>query len=104
MSELDTLIQFLAKLPGLGPRSARRAVLHLMKRRETALQPLLSALQNVSEKLVTELASRVLHRLGSTGEQLPALTGALQKALAANSRKAGSFHGGRWWTSQSSLR
>src|SRR5947209_16924616 len=51
--EIEALSQALARLPGLGPRSARRAVLHLMKRRETALQPLLSALQNVSEKLST---------------------------------------------------
>lgn len=51
--EIETLSQALARLPGLGPRSARRAVLHLMKRRETALQPLLLALQNVSEKLST---------------------------------------------------
>jgi recombination protein RecR len=51
--EIETLSQALARLPGLGPRSARRAVLHLMKRRETALQPLLAALQNVSEKLST---------------------------------------------------
>ena len=51
--EIETLSQALARLPGLGPRSARRAVLHLMKRRETALQPLLAALQTVSEKLST---------------------------------------------------
>src|SRR5438552_6528419 len=51
--EIEALSQALARLPGLGPRSARRAVLHLMKKRETALQPLLSALQNVSEKLST---------------------------------------------------
>jgi len=40
MSDLDALIQLLAKLPGLGPRSARRAALHLVKRRETLMQPL----------------------------------------------------------------
>jgi len=51
--EIEALSQALARLPGLGPRSARRAVLHLMKKREAALQPLLSALQNVSEKLST---------------------------------------------------
>jgi recombination protein RecR len=45
--EIDALIQQLARLPGLGPRSARRAVLHLIKRRETAMQPLLSALERV---------------------------------------------------------
>jgi recombination protein RecR len=49
--EIEALSQALARLPGLGPRSARRAVLHLMKRRETALQPLLSALQEVAGKL-----------------------------------------------------
>jgi recombination protein RecR len=51
--EIEALSQALARLPGLGPRSARRAVLHLMKKRETALQPLLAALQNVSDKLST---------------------------------------------------
>jgi recombination protein RecR len=40
---LDELIQMLARLPGLGPRSARRAALHLMKQRETVL-PRLAAL------------------------------------------------------------
>ena len=44
MSELDTLIQLLAKLPGLGPRSARRAALFLLKRREAVMQPLAAAL------------------------------------------------------------
>ena len=51
--EIEALANALARLPGLGPRSARRAVLHLMKKRENALQPLLAALQNVSEKLAT---------------------------------------------------
>ena len=51
--EIEALSQALARLPGLGPRSARRAVLHLMKKRETALQPLLAALQNVADKLST---------------------------------------------------
>jgi recombination protein RecR len=51
--EIELLSQALAKLPGLGPRSARRAVLHLLKKRETALVPLLRALENVSERLST---------------------------------------------------
>jgi recombination protein RecR len=50
-SEIDALTQALARLPGLGPRSARRAVLHLLKKRETALTPLLRALERVSERL-----------------------------------------------------
>src|ERR687883_735591 len=44
MSELDTLIQLLARLPGLGPRSARRAALFLIKRREQVMQPLAAAM------------------------------------------------------------
>jgi recombination protein RecR len=44
MSELDTLIRLLAKLPGLGPRSARRAALFLIKRREQVMEPLAEAL------------------------------------------------------------
>jgi len=51
--EIEALAGALAKLPGLGPRSARRAVLHLLKKRQTALEPLLSALRRVSEKLST---------------------------------------------------
>ena len=44
MSDLDTLIQLLARLPGLGPRSARRAALFLIKRREQIMQPLATAM------------------------------------------------------------
>jgi len=51
--EIETLTQALSRLPGLGPRSARRAVLHLLKKRDTALAPLLRALEAVNEHLVT---------------------------------------------------
>jgi recombination protein RecR len=51
--QIEALTQALARLPGLGPRSARRAVLHLMKKRQAALEPLLAALQAVSETLST---------------------------------------------------
>jgi recombination protein RecR len=51
--EIEALANALARLPGLGPRSARRAVLHLMKKRHNALEPLLAALQTVAEKLST---------------------------------------------------
>jgi recombination protein RecR len=50
--EIDALAQALSRLPGLGPRSARRVVLHLMKKRESVLQPLLHALQTVDERLL----------------------------------------------------
>ncbi|HEU0065965.1 MAG TPA: recombination mediator RecR [Sphingomonas sp.] len=51
--EIEALTQALARLPGLGPRSARRAVLHLLKKREAALAPLLSALTAVEATLET---------------------------------------------------
>jgi recombination protein RecR len=51
--EIETLANALARLPGLGPRSARRAVLHLMKKREGTLEPLLAALQKVADTLST---------------------------------------------------
>ena len=50
--EIETLASALARLPGLGPRSARRAVLWLVKRRETSLVQLLEALSAVRETLV----------------------------------------------------
>ena len=42
--EIEQLIQLLARLPGLGPRSARRAVLHLIKKKEQLMLPLSAAL------------------------------------------------------------
>jgi recombination protein RecR len=51
LSELDTLIQLLAKLPGLGPRSARRAALHLIKRREALMAPLAMALARAADAI-----------------------------------------------------
>ena len=50
--EIERLIQLLARLPGLGPRSARRAALHLIKKRELLMAPLASALQTAMEKIV----------------------------------------------------
>ena len=50
--EIEQLSSALARLPGLGPRSARRAVLWLVKNRVTALPALLEALDAVSETLV----------------------------------------------------
>ena len=47
--EIDRLIQVLARLPGLGPRSARRAALALIKRKESALLPLIDALKDAAE-------------------------------------------------------
>lgn len=50
--EIDRLIQLLARLPGLGPRSARRAALHLIERREQLLAPLAEALQVAADNVV----------------------------------------------------
>lgn len=48
-TDIDRLIQYLAKLPGLGPRSARRAALFMLKRRDTVLAPLAKALIAAAE-------------------------------------------------------
>lgn len=50
--EIERLIQLLSRLPGLGPRSARRAALHLIKKRETLMSPLSAALGDVLGKIV----------------------------------------------------
>ncbi|VAW12275.1 Recombination protein RecR [hydrothermal vent metagenome] len=50
--EIEKLIQLLARLPGLGPRSARRAALTMIKRREQLLEPLARAAREVADKVV----------------------------------------------------
>src|SRR5262249_25601535 len=50
---IERLIELLARLPGLGPRSARRAALHLMKRREALLEPLAAALAEAGRAIKT---------------------------------------------------
>ena len=52
-SEIERLIQLLAKLPGLGPRSARRAALALLKKRDTLLEPLSAALADAAGAIKT---------------------------------------------------
>ena len=49
--EIERLIQLLARLPGLGPRSARRAALFLIKKREQIMAPLATAFQTALEKI-----------------------------------------------------
>ena len=53
MTEVERLIQLLARLPGLGPRSARRAALELLKKRETLMDPLSRALDSVARSVTT---------------------------------------------------
>jgi recombination protein RecR len=49
--EIERLIALLARLPGLGPRSARRAALHLIKKREQLMSPLAAAIQTAIDKI-----------------------------------------------------
>ena len=51
MNEIERLITLLARLPGLGPRSARRAALQLIKRRESLLEPLAEALDEAARTI-----------------------------------------------------
>ncbi len=50
--EIERLIQLLARMPGLGPRSARRAALSLIKKRDTLLAPLAEAMRIAVERIV----------------------------------------------------
>ncbi|MDB5548003.1 MAG: replication and repair protein RecR [Tardiphaga sp.] len=63
--EIERLIQLLSKLPGLGPRSARRAALHLIKKREALMTPLADALQVAIAKI------EVCHTCGNIDTQNP---------------------------------
>ncbi len=50
-NELDHLISLLSKIPGLGPRSARRAALQLIKKKDVLMRPLANALASVAENV-----------------------------------------------------
>lgn len=52
-AEIERLIELLGKLPGLGPRSARRAALHLLKKREALLEPLAQSLAEAAQRVRT---------------------------------------------------
>lgn len=59
-SDIDVLIQLLAKMPGLGPRSARRSALQLLKKRDSVMVPLAQALMNVADKVeICEVCSNI---------------------------------------------
>ena len=60
-SDIDTLIDMMSRLPGLGPRSARRLVLHLIARRDSSLTPLAAQMRRVSETV------RACSRCGNLG-------------------------------------
>ena len=50
-ADIERLIQLLARLPGLGPRSARRAALHLLQKREALMRPLAQALETAAANI-----------------------------------------------------
>ena len=75
--DIERLIGLLAKLPGLGPRSARRAVLHLVKRRESLAQPLAKAMAETLDNIKT------CSRCGNLDSQDPC-------ALCRNPKRDGS--------------
>jgi recombination protein RecR len=64
-AEIERLIELMAKLPGLGPRSARRAALALVKKRERLLTPLAQAMAEVAQKVRT---CRTCGNLAAAGE------------------------------------
>ena len=76
-ADIERLIGLLAKLPGLGPRSARRAVLHLVKRRESLAQPLAKAMAETLDNIKT------CSRCGNLDSQNPC-------ALCRNPKRDGS--------------
>lgn len=63
--EIERLIQLLAKLPGLGPRSARRAVLHLVKNKDKLMAPLAAAMQDAIINIIE------CHRCGNVDTMSP---------------------------------
>jgi len=52
-TEIERLIQLLARLPGLGPRSARRAALQLLSKKETLMRPLSDAISDAADHVLT---------------------------------------------------
>ncbi len=50
-ADIDKLIQLLAKLPGLGPRSARRSALQMLKKKDSVMVPLAAALKDVADRV-----------------------------------------------------
>src|ERR1700759_4180770 len=63
--EIERLIQLLARLPGLGPRSARRAARNLTKKRDHLMSPLAAAIQTAIDKI------QVCHTCGNIDTQNP---------------------------------
>ena len=71
--EIETLIELMSKLPGLGPRSARRAVLHLIKKRSALLITMTGAMRDVAQTARECLFTGRYHVLGGTLSALDAI-------------------------------
>ena len=78
-AEIERMIELLARLPGLGPRSARRAALHMVKRRERLLEPLAAAMTEVAatvrtcrhcDNLTTTETCEICHGAGRSADVL----------------------------------
>lgn len=52
MNEIDQVVQLLSRLPGLGPRSAKRATLHLLQKREGLMRPLADAISRAADNIL----------------------------------------------------
>ncbi len=52
MNEIDQVVQLLSRLPGLGPRSAKRATLHLLQKRESLMRPLADAISRAADHIL----------------------------------------------------
>ena len=74
--EIERLIQLLARLPGLGPRSARRAALHLIRKREQLLGPLAEAMK-VAHERVAAFADAKAKAERIAGEKMQEMTAGL---------------------------
>jgi len=74
--EIERLIQLLARLPGLGPRSARRAALALVKKKEQLLGPLAAALAETRDAILT------CETCGISIRRAPARSAAIRRATA----------------------
>ena len=68
--DIETLIELMARLPGLGPRSARRAVLALLKKRGALMAPLAQAMAVLNDRERDVLAQRRLAEVPVTLEEL----------------------------------
>ena len=89
--EIERLIQLLARLPGLGPRSARRAALHLIRKRQELMGPLADAMRVAHERII------VCSACGNVDTRDPCTSAPIPRATAAcSSSWRPSPISGRW--------